>query len=217
MEKYFILMSEDRLKSFHPEVPGIMFFSKMIIRILVLSFFSEVAAKTKFVIKIADKHCGHPVKAIKTDHGTEFIELKEFTDSKSIIHLCSIVYTPEQNGCIERKSRIIMESARSMIHAKVMNTKLWAETLQTTVYVLNRTGTSTVKDETPCELCFGKSAELNQFRIFGSEVNVHIPKQKRQKPDAKAKKCIFVGYDEYQKGYRVMDATKFQSHVMSDF
>lgn len=32
-----------------------------------------------------------------------------------------------------------------------------------------------------------------------------LPKQKRQKLDARAKKCIFVGYDDYQKGFRVMD------------
>lgn len=92
-----------------------------------------------------------------------------------------------------------------MIHAKGLDSKLWAEAVSTAVFVLNRTGTSTVKSKTPYELWYGKQAEFEHFRVFGSEVYVHIPKQKRQKLDAKSKKCIFVGYDENQKGFRVMD------------
>lgn len=92
-----------------------------------------------------------------------------------------------------------------MIHAKQMNPKIWAEAVHTAVFVLNRTGTSTVKGSTPYELWYGKPAQIDHFRIFGSEVYVHVPKQKRSKLDAKAKKCIFVGYDDNHKGFRVMD------------
>lgn len=171
---------------------------------------SEVAKRVENLLNVTEKICGHPVKFFMSDHGTEFInaEVKEMTDLNGILHRRSIVYTPEQNGCIERENRTIVESARSMIHAKGLDTKLWAEAVQTAVYVLNRTGTSTVRDKTPFELWYGKRAQFDHFHIFGSEVYVHIPKQKRKKMDSKAKKCIFVGYDEYQKGYRVMDEFK---------
>lgn len=108
------------------------------------------------------------------------------------------LYTPEQNGCAERENRIIMESARSMIYAKIL-----AEAVNTAVYVLNRTVTSTVKSSTPYELWHGKTAQFDHFRIFGSEVYVHVPEQKRGKLYPKAKKCVFVGYDD--KGFCVMD------------
>lgn len=70
-----------------------------------------------------------------------------------------------------------MESARSMYCAKNLSPKLWAEAVQTAVYVLNRTGTSTIKGKTPYELWHGTPASIDNFRIFGSEVYVHIPKQ----------------------------------------
>lgn len=62
-----------------------------------------------------------------------------------------------------------------------------------------------MKGSTPYELWYGKPAQFDHFRIFGSEVYVHVPKQKRSKLDPKAKKCIFVGYDDNHKGFRVMD------------
>lgn len=168
---------------------------------------SEVPDKFKIVLKIAEKQFGHPVKCLQTDHGTEIDNetIRNITTENGIQHRFSIKYTPEQNGCAERENRTVMESARSMIHAKQMNPKIWAEAVHTAVYVLNRTGTSTVKGSTPYELWYGKRAQVDHFRIFGSEVYVHIPKQKRKKLDPKAKKCIFVGYDDDHKGFRVMD------------
>lgn len=61
-------------------------------------------------------------------------------------------YTPEQNDSAEREMRTIMESARSMTHAKLLSYKFWAEAVSTAVHVLNKTGKSTVERKTPYEL-----------------------------------------------------------------
>ena len=42
-------------------------------------------------------------------------------------------------------------------------------------------------------------------RVFGCTVYVHIPKILRNKLDPCAKRCVFVGYSEFQKGYRFYD------------
>lgn len=168
---------------------------------------SEVPEKVKVFVNMAEKQFGHPIKILQTDNGGEFVNatVKAFTEQKGIHHRRSVAYTPEQNGCVERENRTIMEAARSMIHAKNLNPKLWAEAAHSAVYILNRTGTSTLKDVTPYELWYGKKAQFEHFRIFGSEVYVHIPKQNRRKLDAKAKKCLFIGYDDNKKGFRVID------------
>lgn len=168
---------------------------------------SEVIEKFKVVLKLAEKQCGHFIKVLQTDNGTEFVnnDMKALLEENGIHHRRSIAYTPEQNGCIERQNHTIMESARSMIYAKNLSPKLWAEAVQSAVFILNRTGTSTLREKTPYELWHERVADFQHFRIFGSEVYVHVPKEKRGKLDAKSKKCIFVGYDESQKGYRVMD------------
>lgn len=99
--------------------------------------------------------------------------------------------------------RIIMESVRSMIQEdKGVSPRLWAEVVSTAVFILNRTSTSTEKSKTPFELWYGKPAEFEHFRVFGTEV-FHIPKQQRRKLDQKSKKCIFIGYNV--KGFRVLD------------
>lgn len=171
---------------------------------------SEVIGKMKFVIKMTEKQFGHPIKILQTDNGLEFVnkEVSELLEENGIRHRRTVVYTPEQNGCAERENRTVMEAARSMLHAKGLDLYLWAEAVHTAAFVLNRTGTSTVKGKTAYELWYGKSAKFDNFRIFGSEVYVHVPKQQRRKLDAKAKKCIFVGYDDNVKGFRVMDEFK---------
>ncbi|GBM43517.1 hypothetical protein AVEN_96182-1 [Araneus ventricosus] len=52
----------------------------------------------------------------------------------------SMPYTPQQNGAAERENRIIMEASRSILHHKGLPLKLWAEAVNTAVYLLNRTG-----------------------------------------------------------------------------
>ena len=46
------------------------------------------------------------------------------------------------------------------------------------------------------------------MRVFGCEAFAHIPKDERHKLDAKARKCIFLGYGEETKGYRLYDTTR---------
>ena len=40
------------------------------------------------------------------------------------------------------------------------------------------------------------------MRVFGSITYVHVRKEKLRKLDAKAEKCILVGYSDKQKGYK---------------
>lgn len=95
----------------------------------------------------------------------------------------------------EREMRTIVEAARSMLHAKNLPLGLWAEAVNLAVFILNGTGTSSIRNKTPYELWFEKHLTIPNLFVFGQEVIVHIAKQKRYKWDAKAEKCLFVGYD----------------------
>lgn len=113
-------------------------------------------------------------------------------------------YTPEQNGAAERENRTLVESGRSMLHAKDLPLKLWAEAVNTAAYILNRTGPTSVNEKTPFELWFGKeSTPIEHFKIFGIECYVHVPKQKRQKWDEKGQKGIFIRYCDEKDGYQI--------------
>eukprot|EP00253_Pinus_taeda_P016366 PITA_16366 len=48
-----------------------------------------------------------------------------------------------------------------------------------------------------------KKPNVSHFRIFGSPIYFHVPKEKRNKLGASGNKGIFVGYSENTKGYRI--------------
>jgi hypothetical protein len=89
---------------------------------------------------------------------------------------------------VKRENSTVVEAARTMICAKNLDVSLWAEGVNTAVYILNITGTRSekVKASYDCTIVY-----------------THIPKQKRRKWDPKSEKGIFVGYSNDTKGYRV--------------
>lgn len=117
-------------------------------------------------------------------------------------------YTPEQNGKAERENRTIMESARTMIGHKNLSKALWAEAVNTAVYVLNRTPRSKNPKQTLFEIWHGKKPDLSHIKVFGSVAYMHVPHQMRRKLDAKAKRMLLVGYDNDSINYKLYDPDK---------
>ncbi|PZC70387.1 hypothetical protein B5X24_HaOG216856, partial [Helicoverpa armigera] len=79
----------------------------------------------------------------------------------------------------------------------------YTKAINTAAYVINRTGKSSVDGKTPYELWSNKTFDINNLKVFGTPVYVHIPKEKRRKWDPKGEKGILVSYGETTKGYRV--------------
>lgn len=165
---------------------------------------SEVRSNIEKFISLAERETNQKIKVLRTDNGTEFCNdyLKNVLERKGIRHQKSVVYTPEQNGRAEREMRTIVEAARSMI--KNWNKNLWAEAVNTAVFVINRTGPSNTPNKTPFELWHKRQYDIKGLKIFGSKVSVHIPKSKRTKWDDKNTIGTFVGYDENVKGFRIL-------------
>jgi len=119
----------------------------------------------------------------------------EFLEKQRIQLETTAPYTPEQNGRSERENRTIVECARMMMEAKsVSKQMLWAEIINTTVYLLNRTPSRREPETTPFEFWTDRKPSVKHFRVFGVNSYMHVPKQLRMKLDAKAKKMILVGY-----------------------
>ena len=54
----------------------------------------------------------------------------------------------------------------------------------------------------------GKKPNVAYLRSFGCTAYAHVPKEQRKKLDPKSKKCIFMGYGQSTKGYRLYDIEK---------
>lgn len=87
---------------------------------------------------------GRNIKTLRLDNGLEFVnsEVKNILKFHGIQHQRTMVFTPEQNGAAERENQIIVEATRTMIHGKNLQLKLWAEEVNASVFLLNRSGTS---------------------------------------------------------------------------
>ena len=77
---------------------------------------------------------------IRSDHGTKFENDKfsEFCDGLGISHGFSAPRTPQQNGVVERKNRVLQEMARVMLNSKKVPRNLWAEAINTACYEIGR-------------------------------------------------------------------------------
>ena len=83
--------------------------------------------------------------------------------------------------------------------------QFWAECLSTAVFLRNQSSTSTLSGMTPFEAWNGRKPNVNELRVFGCAAYSHIPKDERKKLNPKAKRCIFLGYGEVTKGFRLYD------------
>jgi len=144
------------------------------------------------------------MKILRTDRGREFIdeEFMSFCKKHGIKTELTVRRTPQQNGVAKRKNRTIVEMARSMLQSKNLPKYFWVEAINTTVYILNRSSTKAVPNQTPYEAWFKRKPKVEHFRIFGCIAYAHILKENREKLDEKGEKCIFIGYSNESKGYR---------------
>ena len=63
--------------------------------------------------------------------------MESFCTRSGISQEFSAPITPQQNGVVERKYRVIQEMARAMLHNKDMAKNLWGEAVNTAYYTIN--------------------------------------------------------------------------------
>jgi transposase InsO family protein len=111
------------------------------------------------------------IMRILSDHGREFENSKfeEFCLSYGIKQEFSSPITPQQNGVVERKNRVIQEMARVMIHSKNLAQHFWGEAVNTTCHIINRVYLRPETNKTSYEIWRGKKPTVKYFKTFGSK------------------------------------------------
>ena len=141
----------------------------------------------------------------QSDRGREFTsnEFYNYCKSYGIQRQLIASYAPKQNGITERKNKTIVEMARSMLNAKSLPKTFWAEVIACAVFLLNRCPTKAILGRTPEEAWSGYKPEVSFLIFFGCIAYSHITKEHIKKFDDKSDKCIFIGYSDLTKGYRL--------------
>ncbi|RVW23150.1 Cycloartenol synthase [Vitis vinifera] len=97
--------------------------------------------------------------------------------------------------------------ARCMLFEKKLPKLLWAEAVNTSVYLLNRLPTKSVQSKTPIEAWSGVKPSVKHLKVFGSFCYLHVPSVKRGKLDERAEKGVFVGYAAESKVHKCDQTT----------
>ena len=162
------------------------------------------------------------IRVWQFDNGTEFIDasLGNFLNNHGIRHHTSCTYAQQQNALAERKNRQLLEVVRASLFDMNMPRFYWGEAVKSAAYLINRTPSRVIDFQTPQQklqslLSIPHLPNLEP-RVFGCTIYIHIPKILRNKLNPYAKRCVFVGYSKFQKGYRCYDPQTRKLHVTLD-
>jgi len=113
--------------------------------------------------------------------------------------------TPQQNGVVERKNRVIQEMACVMIHSKNLAQHFWGEVVNTACHIINRVYLRPETSKTPYEIWRGKKPTVKYFRTFGSTCYILRDRENLGKFDPKSDEGIFLGYSSTSRANRVFN------------
>jgi hypothetical protein len=172
--------------------------------LLLLEKFDAFEATQQLFKKIQiEQNC--PIMRIRSDHGREFenAQFEEYCLSYGIQHEFSSPITPQQNGVVERKNRVILEMARVMIHSKNLAQHFWGEAVNTACHIINRVYLRLETSKTPYEIWRGKKPTVKYFQIFGSKCYIIRDRENLGKFDPNSDEGIFLGYSTNSRAYMV--------------
>jgi hypothetical protein len=172
---------------------------------LFLKYKSDVFIVFKEFKAKVEKESGYYIKTLRTNCCGEYIsnDFHTFCKENGIRKQCIARYTPKQNGVAERKNRTIMEMDQSMIKEKQLPNEYCTEAIACSVYILNRCPTKEVINKSPDEAWRKRKHNIAHLRVFGCVSYSLIPRELRKKLDDRGEKCIFVGYIEQSKAYKL--------------
>ena len=87
------------------------------------------------------------------------------------------------------------------------NVKLmfWGEAVLCAFYIRNRCPSTAINNKSPYEMWYNHLPTIQHFRVFGSPCFALIPRQQRNKLGARNRKCLFLGYSNTSRAYRLYD------------
>jgi transposase InsO family protein len=167
---------------------------------------------------LVEKKSRHQIQRLRKDNGGKYVNnnFTSYFTTQGIQMKHIVPYTPQQNGIAKRKNRTLKEMANCMIQSKGLSLKYWAEAINCEVYIVNYNPTKALKNIAPEESWTKIKPDVSHFRVFGSIAWAHILDEKRKALQPKSEKCIFVGYSEDVKDYRLIQTHCNEIIIRSD-
>jgi len=75
-------------------------------------------------------------------------------------------------------------------------------------FIINRSPLSAIDFKIPEEVWLGSLVDHSSLKIFGCPTYVHVQSGEHSKLDSNSRKCVFLGFENGVKGYRLWDPTE---------
>ena len=150
----------------------------------------------KFLSSVKTQY-GRKLKALRSDNSGEYVshECTDFCARREIKREFTAPYTLAQNGVAERMNQMIQERILSMLSQANVTQGFWAEALNTTVYLINRSPNASLNFKVSEELWSGHKVSYDRLMNFGCEADAHVPKELRAKLYFKSRRGYLLAMD----------------------
>ena len=152
---------------------------------------------------------GRGIQRFRSDNVRDFLnaDLASYFAERGILHETSCVATPEQNGMAERRIGYVTSTARTLLLNYHVPWTYWGEAILTSTRLVNRLPPQQLAFTSPIDRMRVASPDIPLRTgllpcIFGCTAYVHDPSASLTKLDARALRCVFVGYSSLQEGYK---------------
>lgn len=157
------------------------------------------------------------IKCFRSNGGGEYVnhKFKRLFHDCGIVHQIACPYTPEQNGCAERKHRHVEETGLTLNLGASMPLRYWANAFLATTYLINRMPKRSLHFNSPWQQLFGSLPNYMTLRVFGCACYPQLRPYSLNKLEPRTKQCVFIGYSLNYKGYRCLDLSTGRIYVSS--
>lgn len=210
-EKLFELIHIDTWGPFSvPTKEGYRFFLEIVDNfsratwVYLLKHKSDVLQVSPDFITMVETQYNMKVCAVRSDNANE----RNFTDlyrKKGIKAFHSCPETLEQNSVGERKHQHLLNVARVLMFQSGISLDFWGDCVLTASFLINKLPSKVLKDQSPYQKLTSKVPDYHSLKTFGCLCNSSTSSSHKTKSDPRARACVFLGYPNDYKGYKLLD------------
>jgi hypothetical protein len=165
---------------------------------------------------MAERLLNSKIISVQSDWGGAYCNLHTYFQTHGITHRISCPHTHQQQGCVERKHRHLIDTTLALLAKSHLPQKFWDEACLTSCYLINRLPTPLLQNKSPFEKLFNQIPNYKFLKVFGCACFPNLRPYNSHKFSPRSKECLFLGYSQHHKGYKCLHIDYGRVYISRD-